>query len=132
MMRVLVLTPPGTPEDVAAALDGALRAAGHQRLDLPPPPRPLAIEQRAWFAATMDRLLEADLLLADVGTANASVAWALAWFLARGRLAVLTCPAAARAMLSPIVAGNPSPWQRVVEYADARALGDALAAVLSG
>src|SRR5438067_7271273 len=125
-MRVLVLTPPGTPADVADAIQAALAAGGHERLDPPPPPRPLAQAQREWFLATVDRMHEADAVLADVSAPNASAAWAVAWFLARGRLAVLACAADARETLSPVYAGNPSPWQRLVTYSDAPDLREQL------
>jgi hypothetical protein len=78
----------------------------------------------------MDRLLEADLLVADVSAPDTGVGWVLAWFLARGRLAVVCCRRDARAEVPAIVAGNPSPWMRAVLYDDEAELRRELAAIL--
>ena len=126
-----MLTPPGTLPDVAAAVDGVVKETAHVRLDPPPPPRALAQEQRAWFLATIDTMHEADALVAEVSGANASAAWAIAWLLARGRLVILLCSREQREKLSPIYAGNPSPWQRILVYDGANDLRTQLSALLA-
>ena len=67
--------------------------------------------------------------MGSVGS-DAGVGWCVAWFLARGRLVVLTCRKDARAMVPAMVAGNPSPWQRLVTYARPEELRSALGASL--
>ncbi|HET6403128.1 MAG TPA: hypothetical protein VFH78_00650 [Candidatus Thermoplasmatota archaeon] len=123
-MRVFLALPdrPLAPE-VERALRETMAELGHEIL--PPPPLAhggLAASERARFLASVDRMMEADLLLADASESDASVGWCVAWFLARGRLVVLTCRKDARAQLAPMLAGNPSPWQRLVLYADEREL----------
>ena len=99
------------------ALRDAAAASGHEVLPDPPHARPgLATSERDRFLTTVDRMMEAEMLVADASAPDAGVGWCVAWFLARGRLVVLTCRRDARASLSAMVAGNPSPWQRIVVY----------------
>ena len=122
-MRVLVL---GLP---------TLRAplAGHEVLDpAPPPVAPLAKAERDAFLLTLDRLHEADVLLVEASEPSAEVGWAVAWMLARGRLVVLCVRRDARSRLPALLAGNPSPWQRLVTYADDADLRGQLEAVFPG
>lgn len=115
----------------APALADAVRALGHDVLAPPAAPvAGLAQAERQWFVAAIDRMLEADVLVADVGHDAAGAGWAVAWFLAKGRLAVVLCPKAARATLSPLVAANPSPWCRFVVVERAEDAPAALAAAL--
>lgn len=117
-MRVFLALPDrGLAPDVERALRDAIAAGKHDVLADPPAAHAgLAASVRQRFLATVDRMMEADLLLADVSEPDAGVGWCVAWFLVRGRLAVLTCRKDARASLASMVAGNPSPWQRVVTY----------------
>ena len=122
-MRVFVLGPPALREAVA----------GHEVLEPAPPPlAPLAKPERDAFALTLDRLHEADALLADVTAPSTEAGWVVGWMLARGRLVVLCARRDARAALSPLLAGNPSPWQRLVTYADEDELRARLAAIFTG
>ena len=117
-MRVFLALPdPGLPAVVEAALREALDASKHELLPLPPVAHAgLAASERDRFLTSVDRMMEAEMLVADVSAPDAGVGWCVAWFLARGRLVVLTCRRSARPALSAMVAGNPSPWQRVVLY----------------
>lgn len=119
-MRVLVAAPDaGYPAEIDEALRAAAVASGHTLLpDAPAAHVGLAASERARFLATVDRMMEADMLLADVSAADAGVGWCVSWFLARGRLVVLTCRREARAGAgaSAMLVGNPSPWQRIVLY----------------
>lgn len=132
-MRVLLVPPDrGLPDDVRDAMERAVAGAGHELL----PPLPewragIAASERDRFLTTVDRMMEADLLLVDASEESASVGWCVAWFLARGRLVVLACRRGARASLSPMLAGNPSPWARLVPYDDAAGLHAALAGTLA-
>lgn len=120
-MRVLVVPPDaGLPSDVEAALQKAVADARRELLPAAPPAHAgLAASERARFLALVDRMMEADVLLVDASAPDATVGWCVAWFLARGRLVVLACRREARATLATMLAGNPSPWQRLVLYADA-------------
>lgn len=82
------------------------------------------------FVASLDRLHDADVLLAEASVESTAVGWAVAWMLARGRL-VVVCHRRGVALPS-LVAGNPSPWQRVVAYADASELERALRSIFTG
>lgn len=131
-MRVFLALPDrGLAPELERALRDALADAKHEVLADAPPARPgLAASARERFLVCVDRMMEADLLVADASEPDAGVGWCVAWFLARGRLVVLTCQREARASLASMIAGNPSPWQRVAVYdapADAR---DALASAL--
>ena len=115
-MRVFLALP--------ASLDPAVRRAIEETL--PPkhtamPPLPdahtgIAQSERNRFLVAIDQMMEADLLIAEASAPDAAVGWCLAWFLARGRLAIVCCRRDARAALSAMVAGNPSPWQRLILY----------------
>lgn len=110
-------------------------AAADARHDvLPDAPAALAgvaQSERNRFLTIVDRLMEAEMLLADAGEPDATVAWCAAWMLARGRLVVLACARDKRTQLSAMLAGNPSPWQRIVLYDDADELLRALAKTLA-
>lgn len=111
----------------------AILAAGHELLGaLPEAHRGVTQSERNRFLTTVDRLLEADLLVADVSRESAAVGWGVAWFLARGRLVVLCCRRDARAHMSPMLAGNPSPWSRLVLYDQPADLASHLADQLRG
>jgi len=127
-MRVFLALPDrGLAPDVEQALRAAVDASKHEILADPPAAHVgLAASERDRFLTIVDRMMEADLLLADVSDPDAGVGWCVAWFLARGRLVVLTCRRDARAGLSAMVAGNPSPWQRTVIYDDPAELTRAL------
>lgn len=131
-MRVFLVPTPGA-QAVLPALRRALEAAGHELVNdpqAPPPPPGLAQAERQSFLLAVDRMLEADAVLADVGAESHAAGWCVAWFLAKGRLAVLTCRRDRRAALDPMLAGNPSPWQRLVLYDGPADLERALAAAL--
>lgn len=132
-MRVFLLAPTaGLAPDVERAFREAAAEGKHDVLpDVPAAHAGLAASERQHFLALLDRLMEADMLVADVSAPDASVAWCVAWFLARGRLAVLSCRRDARAALSPMFAGNPSPWQRLLVYDDVSALRQLLKQTLS-
>lgn len=117
-MRVFLALPDkGLPAEVEAGIRAALDAAKHEILPLPPTAHAgLAASERDRFLTSVDRMMEAEMLVADVSEPDAGVGWCVAWFLARGRLAVLTCRRNARPALSAMVVGNPSPWQRLVLY----------------
>ena len=133
-MRVFLAEPEGgLPADVRSAIFAALEPGGHEILAPPPTWHAgVSASERNRFLTVVDRMMEADMLVADASTASQDVGWCVAWFLARGRLVVLTCRRDARATLAPMLAGNPSPWQRLVLYDDAgtlaRGLTDALLA----
>ncbi|HVM46039.1 MAG TPA: hypothetical protein VM582_08905 [Candidatus Thermoplasmatota archaeon] len=132
-MRVFLALPDrGLDAEVERALRGAMADAKHDVLADPPAVHAgLAASERGRFLASVDRMMEADLLLADVSEPDAGVGWCVAWFLARGRLVVLTCRRAARPSLASMLSGNPSPWQRLVVYDDARELRSSLATALA-
>lgn len=121
-MRAYLATPTRgepAPAGLLEALRGGLTAAGHDVLE-EPPAAPTAVVQQAEvraFMAAVDRMMEADLLVADVTQPDAGVGWAVSWFLARGRLVVLCCREDRRAQLPTLLLGNPSPWQKLVLYA---------------
>lgn len=107
------------PEGSLAVIRQTLESMGHEVVnDLPPPGRSATVQQldTRTFIAEVDTMLEADLLVADVSSPSHGVGWALAWFLAKGRLAVLCCRRDRKERLSAMLAGNPSPWQRIVYY----------------
>lgn len=81
------------------------------------------------FVAAVDRLHDADVLLAEASDESTALGWAVAWMLARGRL-VVVCHRRGVALPS-LVAGNPSPWQRIVPYADASELQRALGSIVA-
>lgn len=113
----------------AAPLADALAALGHEVVNdaaAPPPTPGLAQAERQAFLAAVDRMLEADCVVADVSAPRFEAGWCVAWFLAKGRLVVLTCRRDRRAALPPLLAGNPSPWQRLVLYDDPKELPGAL------
>ena len=123
-MRILVLAPDaGLDPDVERVFRDVVAEGKHDLLpDVAAAHAGLAASERARFLALVDRMMEADLLLADVSAPDATVAWCIAWFLARGRLAVVACHRDARASLAAMIAGNPSPWQRLLVYDDVTAL----------
>lgn len=107
------------PEGALEAIRQALRDMGHDIVnDLPGPGQAATVQQldTRTFIGEVDRMLEADLIVADVSTPSHGVGWALAWFLAKGRLAVICCQSGHRKRLSAMLVGNPSPWQRIVYY----------------
>jgi hypothetical protein len=131
-MRVFVV--PGPDEEVQKALVSALHAAGHQVVNDPfgaLRAAPLAAAERNVFLGAVDKMLEAEALVADASANSHAVGWCAAWFLAKGRLVILACRKEARASLSPMLAGNPSPWQRIVAYGSLAELDGALRALMS-
>ena len=128
-MRVFLALPDrGLAPELERALREGVADAKHDVLaDAPAARAGLAASERERFLATVDRMMEADAVVADVSDPDAGVGWCVAWMLARGRLAVLACRRDARGALAAMVAGNPSPWQRIVVYEDARALREAIA-----
>ena len=132
-MRVHVVPTPGSRELLPVLLR-AMEATGHEVVNDPraPPPTPgLSQAERQAFLLAVDRMLEAEAVLADVSEESAAAGWCVAWFLAKGRLVVLTCRRDRRAALDPMLAGNPSPWQRLVLYDGPADLEKALAAALA-
>lgn len=131
-VRVFVAVPEqGLHPELEHALAGAIQER-HELLA--PPPDWLANvsqSERNRFLTVVDRMMEADLLVADVSEPSTDVGWCVAWFLARGRLAILTCRRDARPRLAPMLAGNPSPWQRLALYDTHDDLRAALAALLA-
>lgn len=130
-MRAFVV--PGADEAIQRALVAALQACGHDAInDALAPWRapPLAQAERQVFLGAVDRMLEAELLVADVSAPSAAAGWCVAWFLAKGRLCVLTCRRDARAALTPMLSGNPSPWQKLVVYDGPNDLAASLRALL--
>jgi len=130
-MRVFVV--PGEDEEVQKALVTGLHEAGHEVVNDPFGAwraAPLAQAERNVFLGAVDKMLEAEMLAADVSGESAAAGWCAAWFLAKGRLVVLTCRRDARASLTPMLAGNPSPWQKVVLYDAPGDLPAALGALL--
>jgi hypothetical protein len=124
-MRALLISPP----DLDAIMRDAIVSAGHDALaPLPPWRAGLVASERERFLVAIDRMMEAELLVAHADAHD--TAWCASWMLARGRLVVLACRRDARDALPPMLAGNPSPWQRLVLYADADELRLALAQAL--
>jgi hypothetical protein len=134
-VRVYLALPQfGPANETGRALADAIRDAGHSLVNDPLDARrafPLAQSERSTFVEETDRLLAADLLVADASQPDAGIGWAIAWFLAKGRLVVLCCSKDARASLAPLLAGNPSPWQKLVTYDDAAALGRQVTEILT-
>lgn len=134
-MRVYLALPHfGPASDAGRALVAAIAEAGHSLVNDPADARrlfPLAQAERSAFVAEMDKLMTADLLVADASQPDAGAGWAVAWFLAKGRLVVLCCSRDARASLPPLLAGNPSPWQKLVTYDDAALLQRAVTEILT-
>lgn len=133
-MRVFLVPTPGLREALPAVRD-ALAAGGHEVVndpEAPLPPSALAQAERQAFLLAVDRMLEAEAVLADASDASAAVGWCASWFLAKGRLVVLTCRRDRRAALDPMLAGNPSPWQRLVLYDGPADLARSLGALLGG
>ena len=132
--RVRFFVVPGADEAVQKALVTAIHEAGHEVVNDPfgaLRASPLAAAERSVFLGAVDRMLEADALAADVTREGATAAWCVAWMLAKGRLCVLACRRDARANLSPMLAGNPSPWQRLVAYDAPADLATSLRALLA-
>lgn len=131
-MRVFLALPDsGLAPDIERALREALAEAKHDVLADAPAARPgLAASERDRFLTSIDRMMEADLLVADVSEPDLGVGWCIAWFLARGRLVVLSCRRDARPALAAMVSGNPSPWQRVAQYDGATDMREALTRAL--
>lgn len=126
-MRIFVV-----PGPRAAALARAAQAAGH---DVVNDIRAHALagvqkSERDAFLLAVDKMLEAELILADASIPDPAVGWCVAWFLAKGRLVVLACAKEQRVALSPMLAGNPSPWQKLVLYAGESELEAGVAAAL--
>lgn len=110
----------------------ALRALGHVVVNDPGASArasPLAQVERQTFAQEVDLMLGADILVADATLPDTTVGWALAWFLAKGRLVIVLCQKEARKGLPALVAGNPSPWCRIVPYDRLSDVAGALAQV---
>ena len=117
-MRVFLVPTPGLPAALPA-MRRALDAAGHTLVNDPdaaPPAPGLSQAERQAFLLAVDRMLEADLVLAEVSEPSVAAGWCASWFLAKGRLVVLACRRDRRAAHDPMLAGNPSPWQRLVPY----------------
>lgn len=132
-MRVFLAMPDGgLPAAVEAALRETLAASPHSLLaDAPPAVAGFTQSERNRFLTVVDRLMEAEMLVADVSAPDTGVGWCIAWMLARGRLVVLTVRQDARPGLAAMVSGNPSPWQRIVAYSDDSGLRAALAKTLA-
>lgn len=131
-MRVF-LVPTSGLRDVLPAVREALQAGGHEVVNDPeahaPAPGLVQAERQAFLLA-VDRMLEAEAVLADASTDSAAAGWCASWFLAKGRLVILTCRRDRRTSLDPMLAGNPSPWQRLVLYDGPRDLAKSLDALL--
>ena len=134
-MRVYLALPPmGPASDTARALVAAIHDAGHALVNDPVDHRrafPLAQAERNAFVVEIDKLMTADLLVADVSQPDTGVGWAVAWFLAKGRLVVVACAKDARASLPVLIGGNPSPWMRLVTFDDAPSLQRATTEILT-
>jgi hypothetical protein len=131
-VRVFLVPTPGA-SPILPAMRAALASSGHAVVNDPlaaPPPPGLTQAERQSFLLAVDRMLEAEAVLADVSEECHAAGWCVAWFLAKGRLAVLTCRRDRRAALDPMLAGNPSPWQRLVLYDGPDDLERSLAAAL--
>jgi hypothetical protein len=121
-MRVYLAVPvrgEPMPEGSVAGLRDAVEGSGHALVNEPgvaPPSALVAQADSRYFIQEVDRMLEADLLVAEVSSPSHDVGWTVAWFLAKGRLAILCCRREARERLSPLLGGNPSPWQKIVVY----------------
>jgi len=133
-MRAFVV--PSGDDALDGLLTAAAQAAGHEVL---PPPGFMGSghsdARRGFFTTVVDRLHEADLLVAHANPATpsgaANAAWSAAWFLVKGRLVVAAVDEDALATASAMLVGNPSPWQRLVGYrGDADALTSAMTAAL--
>lgn len=121
----------GAPPDVTAAIRGAVSEAGHEPVESPRGAKAgVTKSERDAFLLAVDRLHEADILIAEASAASIAVGWETAWFLARGRLVIVCCHKEARGVLSHMLAGNPSPWQRSVLYDGVADLRERLAALL--
>lgn len=130
-MRFYVV--PGAAPEVLEAGLRALAESGHEVVNDPrglPPPGGLAQAERQAFLLAVDRMLEAEALLVEASEESAAAGWCAAWFLAKGRIVVLACRRDRRASLSPMLAGNPSPWQRLVTYEGPEDLRRSLVALL--
>lgn len=131
-MRIFLVPTPGLAPALPA-IRSALEAAGHEVVNDPAAPPPLGglvAAERQSFLHDVDRMLEAEAVLAEVSEESAAAGWCVSWFLAKGRLAILPCRRDRRAALHPMLAGNPSPWQRLVLYDDPGSLEKALASLL--
>lgn len=116
-----------------AEVADAVRALGHvvvNEVGAAGRGSPIAQVERATFQREVDRMLEADILVADASLPDTTVGWALSWFLAKGRLVIVLCQKEARAALPPMVSGNPSPWCKIVVYDHAKDVVGALGSVL--
>lgn len=131
-MRVFLALPEkGLPADVERAIAEAVTGARHELLPpLPEAHAGIAQSERNRFLTAVDRMMEAELLLADVSEESHTVGWCASWFLARGRLVVLCCRRDRRGALSPMLVGNPSPWQKLVLYEQADDLRETLGKTL--
>jgi hypothetical protein len=130
----LALPHEGPTTEAARTMASSIAEAGHELMNDPVARRassPLAQSERSRFVAEIDRLGAADLLVADVSLPDAGVGWAVAWFLAKGRLVVLCCAKDARASLPTLLSGNPSPWQKLVVYDDEPSLHRGLIEILT-
>lgn len=115
-MRVFLALPSSLAPDVRRAIGETLAPRHTPMPPLPETHAGIAQSERNRFLVAIDQMMEADLLIADATAPDADVGWCLAWFLARGRLAIVCCSRDARPALATMVGGNPSPWQRLVLY----------------
>lgn len=131
-MRIFLALPEqGLPPGIEQAMTEAASAARHEVLaPLPEAHGGLAQSERNRFLTAVDRMMEAEMLVADVSDESHAVGWCVSWFLARGRLVVLCCRRDRRGALSPMLAGNPSPWQKTVLYEHADDLAESLGKTL--
>lgn len=131
-MRIFLALPEkGLPPGIEQAMVDAAAAARHEVLPpLPEAHAGLAQSERARFLTAVDRMMEAEMLVADVSEESHAAGWCASWFLARGRLVVLCCRKDRRSALSPMLAGNPSPWQKLVLYDQPDDLAESLGKIL--
>ncbi len=135
-MRVYLAGPVrGTPapEGSMETIRSALTDAGHDIVNVLATPGVQALvhaQDTRTFVMETDRMLVADLLVAEVSAPSHGVGWVTAWFLAKGRLAILCCHASRRADLSMLLGGNPSPWQQLIVYETADELREKLGKLL--
>lgn len=128
---LVYVTTPQAPHDVADAVRRVVAEHGHDVFDADAAAAtPMAGGARGAFDERFDALQRADMVLADASSGSQDVGWVTSWMLARGRLVTVLVARGHEGGVSAWIAGNPSPWQRLIQYSGAADVQAQLTALL--